>query len=227
MAGQFLDGPVIGPGDPGAIGGGRDWLNSVTGERKTRLLDNSGWVVTHDPNAATPVVVFSASVTLTNAQIKALPTTPVEIVPAPGVGRMVIPIVAVLSCDARAASYTNFHTTTEVNAAPFLSSIYLAWDAANNFNDATGPAIVGYSDSSGGLLKSQKVNVVILNGVSGGLLFVHPDAQADVGGALDASTGYDNASLSVVGQNTALGDFTGGDPANTLTATVLYAVAAV
>lgn len=39
-------GPVIGPGDPGAIGAGRDWINSTTGERKTRNLADDGWITT-------------------------------------------------------------------------------------------------------------------------------------------------------------------------------------
>jgi len=165
--------------------------------------------------------VRQATVTLTDGQIKALPSTPVEIVAAPGVGQFLVPLGAWLIIDATAGAYTNFNAPSGTN--PYASSVYLAWDALNFFNDALGPA------QATGLLSHAERRVTYLSPVSGNMQEVGGDL-ADSSGLVYgdpaiAALGYDNASLSVVGQNNALGDFTGGNPANTLKVSLFYAVA--
>lgn len=60
------------------------------------------------PNQWEPVtVVRSMTVTLTDAQIKALPTTAIELVPAPGAGKVVVPIKFVLIFNNDAGAYGN------------------------------------------------------------------------------------------------------------------------
>jgi hypothetical protein len=43
---QYLasDGPIVGPGDPGAVGAGMEWINTTTGARYIRNGENSGWI---------------------------------------------------------------------------------------------------------------------------------------------------------------------------------------
>lgn len=70
---------------------------------------------------ALPLAVLSRTVTLTDAQIKALPTTEVEVVPAPGPGLIVVPVVALLFLTST-ADYTNQDT-------PSFNIVWPAGDA--------------------------------------------------------------------------------------------------
>jgi hypothetical protein len=164
---------------------------------------------------------LSASLTLTDAQIKALPTTPVQIVAAPGAGRFLVPLGAWLIADTRAGAYTNFNAGS--GATPFASSVFAAWDAVA-INVALGPAIVDQ------FLTGTARSIAYLSVASGNLQLVGGSLAANGGlvysSASDASTGYDNAALLLVGENDAKGNFTGGNAANTLKATLFYVVVA-
>lgn len=70
-----------------------------------------------------PVAIQSRRVTLTDAEIKALPTTPIEIIPAQGAGKLLYPIGAAYHLN-WVADYGNIDTDAQlrliVNTTDFL-----------------------------------------------------------------------------------------------------------
>lgn len=79
----------------------------------------AGTNITLGGTAADPVInasggsslVLSETVTLTDAQIKALPTTPIQIVAAPGANKYIKYAGAVLVLDVTSGVYTNLNTS--------------------------------------------------------------------------------------------------------------------
>jgi len=161
--------------------------------------------------------LFLATVTLTDAQIKALPTTSVTLVAAPGVGQIILPLRGLLTTSF-VAPYTN------INAAGAFLSIALGVFPATNVpfsfipNDA---AIVagsptGFSDLFTSTTPKRQDLVPWANteGV---------DQWGPITGA-NARTTVDNQPLVIGVDNQGDGDLTGGDPANTLTVTGYYLI---
>jgi hypothetical protein len=133
-------------------------------------------------------------VTVTNAQFLTLPTLAVEILAQP-VGRRYRVLGADLSLDANAAVYTNLDS-----AGPVI------WLTVGTNTDAT-----VYLDFTGG---------------GSFQAFLGPSAftsNADGFAHLAAPSGFADASaVFLKADNDNSGDFTGGDPANTLTVTLFY-----
>ena len=139
-------------------------------------------------NGASVQTVYSQTATLTDDQIKALPTTQVEIVAAPGAGKIIIPLFggsAVLT----GANYTN-------KSSDALLSVSMA----------------------GFVFYSYEIASLVDFGEDAFLPFIVATANLPETTALMA-----NEPLMITVDNT-LGNFTGGDPANTLKVTVLYTV---
>lgn len=139
--------------------------------------------------------ILSHTVTLTDAQVKALPTTAVEIVPAPGADLVIVPILAFLFL-----TQPSIYTNVSANA-----SFNLVWPSAG---DAT-----IYADA--GLLSSDP-SFVALHGAS------FDNGGSQYGFAFDSA--IVNKKLSIDGNNPAMGNFTGGGAGNSLRVTVLYTV---
>lgn len=149
-----------------------------------------------ETGGATEQTVLSRTVTLTNAQIKALPTTGIELVPAPGAGKMILPLDGVASFSGSSA-YTNVHADASLN---------VMWTGFNAHRWAAFSLLTFGADG-----------VLPLNSVNNS---VDPIGTSDA----EVPSEFDNASLKISASNPGLGDFTGGHASNTLKVTLLYTV---
>jgi hypothetical protein len=98
------------------------------------------WGAAASADVVTPVVsgaaVHEASVTLTDAQIKQLVGTPVQIVGPPGPTRVIVPVMGWVFFDTRNGAYTNYDAWAVAN--PYMGAIQLIWLGSGHH--AAGPA---------------------------------------------------------------------------------------
>lgn len=142
---------------------------------------------------STSYVRKSTPVVLTDAQIKALPTTGVDLVAAPGAGRMHIPVVVTLTSSI-VAGYDN------IDAA---SSIRIVWGASII-------ALIGMEEEGGAV--SDLLTDIGSGWAAGGAVAASSNDIADA----------EDQALAVRIVNGAAGDLTAGNAANTVTVTVYY-----
>lgn len=161
-----------------------------------------------NPNAAN---LSLATVTIPHADILTLPTTPVELIPAPGVGKRIVPIQWDLFGDFSAGAYTNIVPASFAYLVSRLGGIdyssYLADDLTvyiSEFNDFFTTAAKVHAS----------LDVWNLTDPSWGSLAYGEPAGATL----------QNAALDLFAANGSAGNLTGGNAANTLTVRVLYLV---
>lgn len=154
------------------------------------------------PNQLTPVVpVFKAIVTLTDAQIKALPTTGIEIVPAQGAGKGIVPITWVIK-PTLVAGYMNIDAFSTMRFAWVLGGSSSGIDPG--FTEEFGGNVIDLLQNGVTFLGSPYINVDFGNTV------VKPKSMQT----------FDNAWIRFMASNS--GNFTGGDAANILKIIMLY-----
>jgi hypothetical protein len=162
----------------------------------------------NDAGGGTSVVTKAATVTRTDAQIKALPSAAVQLVAAQGANKIIMPLWVAIRCDTSANGYTN------INAGASLAV------GANSTNTLLSQLIesVAGSGKVSQLLAAFTDELVVLVPI-----FLTPSATIEVTGAVDVSA-FANAPLSLFVANGGSGNFTGGDAANTMGISVAYTV---
>jgi hypothetical protein len=143
------------------------------------------------------VELSTATVTLTDAQIKALPTTPVEIVAAPGSGHANLVSKYVLKFDNRGGGYDG-RGYASMSLIPLLNE-------------------------GGGIESELTLELAPAPGLYA--TDIHPrgsyDPENRIYGWLDYGQ-LNNKAVTIQGYSNDNGDFDGGDPANSLTVVVYY-----
>ena len=140
----------------------------------------------------------SATLTLTDAQIKALPTTPISFITAPGTGRRIIPVKGQWRADTSAGAYTNIDATLAKLRLVYGATVALA--SAEVMDDGAPGAFTS-------LLGGAAVKSV-------GLHYWDEDPVA--------VSSVENAAVQVSIDNSASGNLTGGNAANSLRVTLLF-----
>lgn len=187
-------------------GGGPAAAGTLTGDTLAANVVNSS-LTSFGAGVAT---LKFASVTLTDAQIKALPTTPVQIVAAPGAGKFISIAQAVgLLKVVAGGEYTN------LNAALCLGR--LIWDlGGGDFRQAS----AGYYENVNGAMAEESDNAVL---IFGALMNIEGSVNAAIYPAWAPE--IENLPLKLSFSNGADpgdGPFTGGNAENTLKVTVWY-----
>lgn len=180
----------------------------------------SGFLVQAPGGGSMPVQV--ATLTLADADILALPTTPLEIIPAPGAGKVLVPSSAFAWCDTTAGVYTNIDP---------LAQLGFGWDSGPGGIDGSGGPLAYLSEAEGS--DGSVSGLLAFTGVAFCTFGPNGDPNMSNG---DSSTlgeqflGFLNGAASpnqglvIVAGNQLAGDFTGGDPANRLIVSVTYSV---
>lgn len=150
--------------------------------------------------------IYQQIFTLTDAQIKALPSTPVEIIAAPGANKCIFPLFAMLRL-AWTADYTNIDGTATISILNGVQGILSQWAEAVG-SGVSGILAGGGPDGSWGWsLLSANASITTLRSLSN-------IYDSDIA----------NLPINISATNGALGNFQGGDVANGLEGTLHYMI---
>jgi len=160
-----------------------------------------------------------ATVTLTDANVKALPTTPITLVAAPGSGKRIKLLAPPsLHLDNTAGVYTNINTTYAAISVDWAGS----WAAGALLNDnAASPALTQvtyFLNTSHAYISDLTVPYMLADSIE---RWVY-SGEVDASGQPIANE--DNVALKISVDNNGSGNFTGGNAANTLKVVVYYAI---
>ncbi|HET9566213.1 MAG TPA: hypothetical protein VFP27_17355 [Mycobacterium sp.] len=149
-----------------------------------------------------PGLLHQATVTLTDAQIKALPTTPVELIAAPGANRYLVPVVSKMQVTLNwVANYTNIAQDSGLNLI-LSDGAAFSWDVV--FSEGGNEMLLAWGASI-----TWQVN--------------ESEVLSTTGTGNNADTLLNGALTLKIGPS-APSDLTGGHADNTLDVSLLYYV---
>jgi hypothetical protein len=184
-------------------------VSAVPDDANADLVRPSDW---NDDHVIADGYTFlrKATVTLTDEQIRMLPTTPVEILPAPGVGKAIFPIrgLGVMRWGTPDAAYTNISATD--------GYIFLKVGTLQSGGVVTDGTITAMQDFLGSDLQENFVDFPATS-------VYESTVYGPVSGMHGALPALEDQPLMIEGWND-LGPFEDGHADNTLTVTVYYVV---
>lgn len=158
---------------------------------------------------------------LTDAQIKALPTTPIALVSAPGAGYRIKGLGYTLRLNSSAGVYTNIDTTYATLQVQTTAGNWVSGFVGND--DTTTPALAALTN----LLNTAHHAVVDLP-PTGGAVRVQASGDAAVmpfaAAFINTAANGDGLGLEIAADNNGSGNFTGGNAANSMVVIVTYLV---
>jgi hypothetical protein len=184
------------------------------GDAETSIDDHETRLDSLDGGSATNPTLQIATVTLTDAQIKALPTTAIQIVAAPALNTRVKLIGVTYHAWFENGAYTNVNATS--------AELYLQTSSLVRLG--------GYLANDGGVSLTSLTTVLAAASVltvDGGPYLSNP-AGTYVQPLLTGATGsVDGKAVQLFATNNGAGNFTGGHASNLLTVVAYYALEAV
>lgn len=202
---------MTGPTDIGG-GGSDDITFSTNGVVRNRIDGDTGaWSSPSEANQ--PGLLKVAKRRFTHAEIVTLPTTPIIVVPAPGLGKYLVPLYALIE-----ANFTTAYTPSDPSADQGASDLVITWGI--NAVNACRPVPMNYFSGIFSLTNKRIAICRGYDGVSDPVVAADQLWAAAYGYAFNDADRLENNALRLSADNA--GDFTGGAPANVLTVCVYY-----
>jgi hypothetical protein len=208
---------------------GNSWTTAA-GTATVTLPNSTGTVLTDTTLCSATSQACTATTTLTDAQIKALPTTAIQLVAAPGASHRIKLLGATLRLHMTTAAYTNLNATDATLVIHYGSTIGGGpWLATPIVNDGTAsPALTELTTFMAASLHDLVYDLPVPFSVAIDSSTVSGGSAEWVFGIQAANapgpTGVDNLGVYISLANGGSGNLTGGNSSQTLKVILYYVV---